>query len=261
VNENYVCPGCGGVAELRAERCEFCGNPFVAALKSGAAVAADEATLLKQAADLETRLLRNPNDGKAHYELGQAYHRLGQYMKAQQQLKLAVALGPGKTDWLYLLAWNTGIMQGWECAEVETCAKTALSVDPKFKPAEALLHLARGAQAVLYDRSGSAAKTALDEFRAAIELDPKNAYGFYCAGCVYEQLDDLEQAADYFRKAAVLSTQDFAPNKEDARLFARVGTIYCKLDRPEDARKYLTEALTLDPDNSGAQRMLSLLDA
>jgi tetratricopeptide (TPR) repeat protein len=259
VNENYVCPGCGGVAELREERCAYCGNPFVAVLKSGEAVAADEATLLKRSVELETRLLRNPNEGKSHYELGQVYHRLGQYVKAQERLKLAVALDPRKTDWLYLLAWNTGIMQGWECAGVETCAKTALSVDPKFKPAEALLHLYRGAQAALYDRSDTAQETALEEFRAAIELDPKNAYGFYYAGCVYERLGDLEEAADYFRKAAVLSTQDFAPSKEDARLYARVGAIYCQLDRPEDAKKYLTEALTLDPENAGAKRMLSLI--
>ena len=97
------------------------------------------------------------------------------------------------------------------------------------------------------------------ERKAAIELDDKNPYGFYYAGCVYEMVEDLEQAVDYFRKAAVVSTSGFAPSKEDARLFARVGMLYCKLDRAEDARKYLSDAVALDPQNSAAQDMLAAI--
>jgi tetratricopeptide (TPR) repeat protein len=259
VNETYVCPGCGGVASISAERCEFCGNPFVPVLKSGVTMAKDEVELRKLIADLEARLVKIPADGKARYALGQAYHHAGDLAKAQEQLQIAASLGPNQPEWLYLLAWNTGMSRGWECADVEKCAKTALAVNPAYKQADALIHLCRGNRIFLFDRGDDSRARALDEFKAAIELDPKNPYGFYYAGCVYELEDDLEQAADFFRRAAIIATGGVAPNKEDARLFARVGMIYCKLDRADDARKYLTDAVALDPDNAAVQRILAAI--
>ena len=259
MNESYVCPGCGGVATMRAERCEYCGNPFVPALKAGAAQALDEAGLRKQIAELSARVVKAPNDGKAHYALGQACHQLGDFVKAQQELLLAVGLGPDKIEWLYLLAWNIALNQGWNCADVEKYAMTALALKPDYKKADALVHLCRGNRSILFGRGEDSRALALDEFKAAIELDDGNPYGFYYAGCVYELEDDLEQAVDYFRKAAVVSTSGFAPKKEDARLFARVGMLYCKLDRADDARKFLSDAVVLDPENSAAQAMLSAI--
>jgi tetratricopeptide (TPR) repeat protein len=259
MNENYVCPGCGGVASIDAERCEFCGNPFVPALKAGPTLAQDESALRKQVAELQARVVKGPNDGRWHFALGQAYHELGEFAKAQEELLRAVALGPDKIDWLYLLAWNIGINQGWNCVDVERYATTALALKPDFKKADALIHLSRGNRFILFERGENSRALALDEFKAAIELDDKNPYGFYFAGCVYELEDDLEQAVDYFRKAAVVSTTGLAPNREDARLFARVGMLYCKLDRAEDARKYLSDAVALDPQNSAAQELLAAL--
>jgi tetratricopeptide (TPR) repeat protein len=259
MNETYVCPGCGGVASIRAERCEFCGNPFVAALKSGPTLEKDETALRKQIAELQARVVKFPGDGKSYYAMGQAYHELGEFSRAQEALLKATALGPDKIEWLYLLAWNVGLNQGWNCADVEKYAKTALSLKPDFKKADALIHLSRGNRHILFDRGDNGLQLALDEFKAAIELDDKNPYGFYYAGCVYEMVEDLEQAVDYFRKAAVVSTSGFAPSKEDARLFARVGMLYCKLDRAEDARKYLSDAVALDPQNSAAQDMLAAI--
>jgi tetratricopeptide (TPR) repeat protein len=259
MNEIYVCPGCGGVASIRAERCEFCGNPFVPILKSGPTLVQDEAALRKRIAELQARLVKAPNDGGAHYALGQAFLELGEFAKAQEQLLLAVALGPEKFEWLYLLAWNIGLNQGWNCADVEKYATTALALKPDYKKADALIHLNRGNRLILFDRSDDSRTLALDEFKAAIELDETNPYGFYFAGCVYELEDDLEQAVDYFRKAAIVSTSGPAPNKEDARLFARVGILYCKLDRPDDARKFLSDAVALDPQNSAAQDMLAAI--
>lgn len=261
MNETYVCPGCGGVASLRAERCEFCGNPFVPVLKAGPTLEKDEAALRKQAAELSVRIVKAPNDGKAHFALGQVYHELGEFVKAQAELLAAVALGPDKIEWLYFLAWNTGMNQGWNCVDVEKYATTALALKPDFKKADALIHISRGNRFILFERGENSRALALDEFKAAIELDEKNPYGFYFAGCVYELEEDLEQAVDYFRKAAVVSTTGLAPNREDARLFARVGMLYCKLDRADDARKYLADAVALDPKNSAAQEMLAAIPA
>jgi tetratricopeptide (TPR) repeat protein len=261
MNEIYTCPGCGGVASIRAERCEFCGNPFVPVLKSGPTMGQDEAGLRKQIAELQARLVKAPGNGRFHYDLGQAYHELGELSKAQEQLLIAVALGPDKFEWLYLLAWNIGLNQGWNCADVEKYATTALAVKPDYKKADALIHLSRGNRIILFDRGEDSRALALEEFKAAIELDEKNPYGFYFAGCVYELEENLEQAVDFFRKAAVVSTSGLAPNKEDARLFARVGMLYCKLDRAEDARQFLSDAVALDPQNSAAQDMLAAIPA
>lgn len=259
MNETYVCPGCGGVASIRAERCEFCGNPFVPALKSGPTLEKDESALRKRIAELSARVVKFPNEGKSYYALGQAYHELGEFGRANDALLKATALGPDKIEWLYFLAWNTGLNQGWNCVEVERYATTALALKPDFKKADALIHLSRGNRFILFERGENSRALALDEFKAAIELDDQNPYGFYFAGCVYELEEDLEQAVDYFRKAAVVSTTGLAPSREDARLFARVGMLYCKLDRAEDARKFLADAVALDPQNSAAQDMLAAI--
>jgi tetratricopeptide (TPR) repeat protein len=112
-------------------------------------------------------------------------------------------------------------------------------------------------QGYLFHRSDDNIKSALEEFKAAIELDPKNTYGFYYTGSIYEMEDDLEQAVDYFQKAAALSLDDIAPGKEDARLFARVGYLYYKLKQYDPAKKFLSDALRLDPNNSAAQEILT----
>jgi tetratricopeptide (TPR) repeat protein len=249
------------VASIRAERCEFCGNPFVPALKAGPSMARGEAALRKQIAESQARIVRAPNDGKARYALGLAYHEMGELALAQEQLQIAVTLGPDQVDWLYLLAWNSGINSGWNSADVEKYASTALALKPGFKKADALVHLSRGNRIILFDRGDDSRARALDEFKAAVELDETNPYGFYYAGCVYELEEDLEQAVDFFRKAAVASTSGIAPQKEDARLFARVGMLYCKLDRADDARKFLSDAVALDPENSAAQDMLAAIPA
>jgi tetratricopeptide (TPR) repeat protein len=219
-----------------------------------------EGDVRKQIPQLEAKIAKAPNDGNSRYALGEAYHRLGDYDKAQEQLEKAAQLLPQKPEVFYLLAWNSGVKQGWESAAVEENAKRALALNPRSKQAEALLHLSKGVQSYLFRQSGANSDSGLGEFMAAIELDPKNAYGYFYAGSVYESAEELEQAADYFQKAAELSLDDIAPGKEDARLFARVGVLNYKLKNYDSAKKFLTDAVKLDPGNSAAQELLDSIN-
>ena len=260
MSETYTCPGCGGVSDFSAGRCPYCQNPFAPALGSSIGLSKDDASVRKLAAQLEAKIAKSPNDGNSCYALGEAYHHLGDYKKAQEQLQRAAQLLPNKAEVFYLLAWNSGMKQGWESVTVAENARKALALNPEFPQAEALLHLSKGVQSYLFQRSDlDHLDAALNEFRRVIELDPRNTYGYYYAASVYEMADEMDHALECFEKAAELSTDDIAPSKEDARIFARAGFLYYKLGQRAPAKKFLTDARNLDPDNSAVQEILSSL--
>jgi tetratricopeptide (TPR) repeat protein len=158
------------------------------------------------------------------------------------------------------LAWNAGIMKGWEKIEVLENARKALALDPKLAQADAVAHLNKGMTEYLFDQSLLHAKLALKEFQAAIASDPKNTYGYFMTGCVCEEMDAYKLAAENFMKASELAAADDAPGREDARIFARTGNAFLRLADKANAKKYLQKAVDLDPDNEAARSLLASID-
>ncbi|MBI3554401.1 MAG: tetratricopeptide repeat protein [Elusimicrobia bacterium] len=260
MDAQYTCPGCGGTSDLKADRCPYCGSRFIPDLGPGAGSQAGAAAARKQAAVLEAKLAKSPNNGQALLELGQAYHQCGEYQKAQVALDKAASLLPQEPQVFLLSAWNIGIMKGWEKAGVADNAKRALTIDSNLSQAEALLHLNRGMTEYLFDRTILHAEMALKEFQAAVEADPKNTYGYFMTGCVCEELDEYQLAAQNFQKACELAEKDDAPGREDARVLARTGAVLSRLGETESAKKYLSRAVELDPDNEAARSILATID-
>ncbi len=259
MDAQYTCPSCGGSADLKSNCCPYCGSLFIQDLGPGTGVSGATAARA-QAAVLEAKLLKTPNNGAALLELGKIYHLLGQYPKAQDALTKAAALMPAEPQVFLMLAWNVGIMKGWEKAAVLENARQALALDPKLAEADGLVHLSQGMTQYLFDQSILHAKMALKEFQAATESDPKNTYGFFMTGCVCEELDELKLAAQFLQKAADLSAADDAPGREDARIVARAGSVFFKLHDVDNAKKYLSRAVELDPDNDAARGLLASID-
>jgi len=259
VDATYTCPSCGGASDLKAERCPYCGSPFLNNLGPAIGSARGATVARQQAAVLEAKTAKDPKNGAAFLELGEVYHELGQYPKADEALKKAAQLLPQEAEVFLMLAWNTAIGRGWEKAEVADNAARALAIDPKLGRAEALMHLNQGMSDFLFDRSILHLKMALEEFQKAVALDPKNTYGYFMTGCVLEEMYELPLAAENFAKAAGLAADDAAPGREDARIYARAGYTYFKLKDFAKAKPFLENAVKLDPDNDAARSLLATI--
>ena len=257
MDSQFTCPGCGGSADLKSERCPYCGSRFVPDLGPCSGPGSGPAAARKQAAVLEAKSAKAPKNGQAYLELGQAYHQAGDYGKAQDALDKAASLLPQEPQVFLLSAWNIGIMRGWEKSGVLDNARRVLDLDETSAAAQALIHLNKGMTEYLCDNTVLHAKLAVAEFVAATKADPKNTYGFFMTGCVAEELDEFELAAQYLQKAADLSGADDAPGREDARVFARAGNALLRIGDKENAKTYLARALKLDPDNDAARALLA----
>lgn len=250
-----VCPACGGVCKLGLERCAYCGSPFVAALGPGTRDGDDPRRLV---AELAAAAEKKPNDSALRAKLGRAWHRCGEFEKAQEQLDLAVELDPQNAEAFYLLAWNAAIRNGWTSVEIEKQARFALALKPIYPEAEALVCISRGVQRQLFGGEG-ADDEAFEQFEKAAQVDPANAYGWYYAALVCEKRGQLDEARRRLESAASDALQDMAPAPADARIFTRLGLVCAELDDAEGARKYLGQAVALDPDNEAARDFLKNL--
>lgn len=249
-----VCPACAGTFKLGADRCPYCGNLFVSALGPGT----PEGDARRRIVDLSAQLAKKPNDAQARYELGKAWHQCGEFAKAQDQLNAALQLNPKMPEAFNLLAWNAALQYGWSNVEIEKQAGFALALKPNYPEAQALIHVSRGVSRQLFGGE-DADDEALDQFRKAAQVDPKNAYAWYFAGLIYEKNEEYPEARRCLEQAASCSTQDLAPGQEHAKIFARLGIVCAELDDEPSAKKYLTDAVNLDPDNDAAKGLLAKL--
>jgi tetratricopeptide (TPR) repeat protein len=91
---------------------------------------------------------------------------------------------------------------------------------------------------------------ALNDYRAAIRLNPKNVTAQRGAGDMCRLLDYEEEALDYFKSAIKLN-----PKYADA--YRGAGIILFRLDRFDESKWYLLEALKLDPSDELAREGLN----
>lgn len=129
---------------------------------------------------------------------------------------------------------------------------------------------------------------AIEEYRAAIQLDPDLASAFQGMGAVYLDRHDWEQAENVLERAvqldsrnsqteywlgrALLAQQKFGEaqhalqsatklNPSDAEAFSDLGLTYMAQGQPSNAITALQQAIRLQPDYSEAHSRLELVDA
>jgi len=251
MSDPYICPCCGGASDFSSSKCPYCGSLL---LPQGTGYGGFSGSLAQQTADMEAKAVKTPNDGKLQYALGEAYHRAGEYAKAEQALEKAAVLSPKESKIPYLLAWNTGIKTGWECAKVGKYADRAIALDPEFKPAQAIKLLSSAAQMYIFG-GRSDYDAVIEMLNKARELDPENTYIYMYASTVYEEAFQRKDAIAVLKKATEMALNDIAPAKEDSRVFARLGYLYFRDGQMAEANKYMDKALNLDPDNNTVRQM------
>ena len=144
--------------------------------------------LLKQAADLQ------PDDPELQLKFGQAALALRQLTQARDLAQQALGKKPGDETALLLLV-DTAVAPD-EIKETQTLIESLREKDQD----RASYHLALG---ILDLRQKNDA--AEDEFKAALELDPKSSGAYSALGRLYWSRNDLKAADEAMKTAADLS--------------------------------------------------------
>jgi len=167
---------------------------------------------------------------EAHYQLAQAYIKMGAYGSANVELRRTLELDPGHAN-AHLDLGNL-LLAGKRLDDAEKHAKIVLDNNPSSAPARALLANISAARGKLND--------ALQEMRTAIQLDPNNADFHSNLGIFLENSRDMGGAEAAFKKATELAPKSSGPVLLLAELYARQ-------QRWADTERTLQQAVAVEP--------------
>ena len=140
----------------------------------------------------------SPSSPNNHNNLGDMHGRHGNYEKAIEEFKLAIALKPNYADAYHNLG-NTYVQVRQNDLAIESYQK-ALSINPNIWQSHRNL-------AGIYFEDKNYEK-ALEHMQQAIRISPNNATLYTLLGTVYLTMGDTEQAASAFRQALTMNPQD-----------------------------------------------------
>lgn len=163
----------------------------IAQAKSSPPVNQPVRQLSKKLEDAREAVRKNPNDANAHFNLGNAYSRLGQYQDAITPYKEAIRIKPDDA----FAHYNLGLAYGKSGRYQEAIAsnKEALRIKPDFASA----HYNLGST---YKKSGQY-QEAIASFKEAIRIKTNDADAHYNLGWVYKNMDRNDEAIASYKEA------------------------------------------------------------
>lgn len=165
------------------------------------------------------------------HDLGQAYLRGGQPEKAQEVLNESLRLQPQSADTLYLLAQAAADMQ--QDVDALELLVRARKIAPKNT--DVLLLMAR------LSMKQSFFEDAIELLKQGLTIDAKRPDLHASLGESYFTVGKVDEAIAEFK---TLMTIDPSP-----RSYALMGLCYRHLGRYDEAKRYLNQALSSDPNN------------
>ncbi|WP_373048120.1 tetratricopeptide repeat protein [Vulgatibacter sp.] len=180
----------------------------------------------------------------AHYLNARLAEDAGELQRALEELRLAVIYDDTSADLRVALAWLYARTEELERAATEI--DRALRITPAHAGAHVLLGKVRAAQ----HRRGEAAK-ALEE---AIRLDPQEPEPWLVLARLHADFGGWQEAEAVASRYGQVHRRNGAP----WRLLA---TTAWERDEPERTRRYLAQAVTVDPDDATSRLRLALLES
>jgi tetratricopeptide (TPR) repeat protein len=189
------------------------------------AVYAHELTLWRDA------LRTNPQNPRAHSNVGAMLTRFGTPEQALAELEEAIALDPKYSDAYYNL--GVALDRQGRGAEAARRYEQALAARPDYPEAHSNLanHLARRGQR----------EEALRHYREALRIKPEYVDAYCNLGALYDGMGRLEEAAAAYRKALEI-------NPYFAEAYSNLGNTLDKLGRRPEALEAYDRALRLKPE-------------
>jgi tetratricopeptide (TPR) repeat protein len=213
--------------------------------------------------ELEQDLKISPDASQAHFLLGQAYFQLEKLEEARGHYEAAIQEAPRFTSAYYALFRVLTRLRETNAAK-EALAKfqdlKAGEQKAKREGEEAYDDMVaqRGALARTYDRAGMVfweygnIPKAMDNFRVAAHLDPKNIVSRLHLASLYERQGDLEEAVHMYEEIALAHPQDARPHLS-------IGSLYTRAAKIVQAEKGFQRAIQVDPEHPVAYYELARL--
>ena len=204
------------------------------------------------------RVHRLWNDIKSgYYKQGLACIENGMYDAAISVLQKAVRMDPRFKEAHYSLSETYFKMGDFETAEEKV--KQTLWIDPNYEPASCLLisikeeYYKRGLTSLEQNEWKAAEKFAKEILRIDPNYEP--AYRLLKQACYELGLAHLQKGAHSKAISPLRKAKDIDPNCE--RTHYSLGFAYFKLDRLEEAKLEIKEALSIQPNYPKARELLS----
>ena len=170
-----------------------------------------------------------------HFNLGIAYFYLGNSSRAEKHLHLTLKYDPHFPKINETIA--DLLIRRKSYGEAVKYLRRGIEIDSYSSTSHYLLGIAYSG---LYDW-----KSAYDEFVTAIDMDPNEARAWEKCGEVLLNLQRLDEAESYLKKALELD-----PNIADT--FVDFGFLSLQRGQPDEAMSYFSRALKLQPNHARA---------
>ena len=226
------CPECGIENAADHNYCKNCGTPL--GRDDGSSLKLSFAERMR---DRCLELLRTqPDNARAHFDLGLSYYHLGQTGNATRAFERCLQIEdayPAAHFQLALCHYRRGAM-----AECAAASRRALELNPSSAPAHFRLAIALFHQGRLDEAAGA--------FERTVQVDPEYVIASYHLGLIRERQKRIDDAIGCFEKVV-------EANPDDASAHYHLGL--ATSIRGWRARDELAlEALELDPSDTAARR-------
>lgn len=192
---------------------------------------------------LNEALAADSQDYRAWYDLAFLYSATGKKPEAIDAYRKSVAAKPD----VFESNLNLGILLAAAGnADAEAVLRAATRLKPSAKPEEGLSRAWQSLGLVLASKNPA---EALDAFRQAAQLQPKDPEPHVSAGLLLEKQDRLVEAEKEYQRAAELD-----PKSSEA--LAGLVNVYTRSRRLPEAEISLRKYLAVDPGNASAHLQL-----
>jgi len=183
----------------------------------------------------------NPNNSRAHDNLGFTYERLGDDAKALQEFNIAVKLQPDN----FRALGNLGVAFAKFGAYNESIAalKKSIEVMPYHKTYDKL--------GLVYAELNMEEK-AIESFKEAIKINPRYAKAHNDLATVYGRIGEFDLALQEFNEAIRI-------DRDYADAYYNLAVIYEFLKDTKKAENLLVKALEIEPNNNKVRNKLTNL--
>jgi tetratricopeptide (TPR) repeat protein len=181
----------------------------------------------------------DPDDAKAHYNLGTAYDELGKYEDAIVSYKQALMINPDDASTHYNLGlayYNLGKYE-----EAIESYKQAIRIDPDYADAHNNLGFA-------YQKSGKYQEE-IESYKQALKIDPDDASVHNNLGYAYYDSGKYQEAIEAYKQVLRI-------DPDYVKAHGNLGLAYLKSGKYEEAIESYKQALRIDPDSKYAHKSL-----
>jgi len=191
--------------------------------------------------NIDTAIKMKPDYTEAHFLLGNIYRKTGQYKFAVKSYTKCTQLKPGQASYLEML--GISLFENKEFKKAEEAFSKSLKID-NINP-YAFFTLGN-----IYALAYKKAEQAVKFYKKALALNPDIPNGYLNLGNSYAMLNNINKAVTSYKRQ--ITNQ---PHSVSA--LTNLGRLYQMLGNEKLGRKYLEQAIKVDPNAQAAKSILN----